>query len=169
MILRLWQHPDGVETGPGDHVVYDVDRDEAHYGVARVDGRALVWELTERPEADFVLRCDRVDFPRGGVAYRHTHPGPGLRVLLHGRIRIETQGESHEYGPFEWWYETGPDPVYAAASETEETAFVRVLVLPAEWAGRRTITYVDPADEEKPKLQRARVYLEQPLGSDRPR
>ena len=169
MILRLWHHPDGVETGPGDHVVYDVDRDEAHYGVARVDGRALVWELTERPEADFVLRCDRVDFPRGGVAYRHTHPGPGLRVLLHGRIRIETQGESHEYGPFEWWYETGPDPVYAAASETEETAFVRVLVLPAEWAGRRTITYVDPADEEKPKLQRARVYLEQPLGSDRPR
>ena len=163
MILRLAQHPDGVETGPGDHVVYDVDRDEAHYGAARVDGHALVWELTERPEGDQVLRCDRVDFPPGGVAYRHTHPGPGLRVLLHGRIRIETQGESHEYGPFEWWYETGPDPVYAAASETEETAFVRVLVLPAEWAGKRTITYVDPADEEKPKLQRARVYLEQAL------
>jgi quercetin dioxygenase-like cupin family protein len=150
-------------------VVYDVARDEAHYGAARVDGHALVWELTERPEGDRVLRCDRVDFPRGGVAYRHTHPGPGLRVLLHGRIRIETQGESHEYGPFESWYETGPDPVYAVASETEETAFVRVLVLPAEWAGKRTITYVDPADEEKPKLQRARVYLEHRLEGDPPR
>jgi quercetin dioxygenase-like cupin family protein len=163
LILRLTDHPDGVETGPGDHVVYDVEADRAHFGTARVDGRALVWELTERPAEASLVRCDRVDFPPGGVAHLHTHPGPGLRVLLHGRIRIETQGSSHEYGPFEWWYETGPDPVFAAASESEETAFVRVLVLPREWEGRRTIRYVDPADEEKPKLQRAHVYFEHPL------
>jgi quercetin dioxygenase-like cupin family protein len=163
LILRLSQHPDGVTTEPGDRVVYDVDRDDAHYGAARVEGHALVWELTERPAGDWLVRCDRVDFPPGGVAYRHTHPGPGLRVLLKGRIRIETLGETHEYGPLEWWYEAGPDPVYAAASDTEETAFVRVLVLPAEWAGKRTIAYVDPADEDKPKLQRARIYFEVPL------
>jgi len=163
LIVRLTQHPDGVETDAGDRVVYDVARDEAHVGAARVDGHALVWELVERPSEPSFLRCDRVDFPPGGVAYLHTHPGPGLRVLLHGRIRIETQGASHEYAPFEWWYETGSDPVYAAASESEETAFVRVLVLPSEWAGKRTIRYADPADEAKPKLQRARVLLEQPL------
>ena len=163
MILELEQYEDGVELGPGDHVVYDVARDEAHFGAAHVEGRALVWKLTVRPEGDRLLRCDRVDFPPGGIAYLHTHPGPGLRVLLHGRLRVETQGASREYGPFEWWYETGPDPVFAAASETEETAFVRVLVLPREWEGKRTISYVDPADDEKPKLQRARIYLEQPL------
>jgi len=163
LILRLTDHPEGVETGPGDHVVYDVAADEATFGAATVAGHALVWELTARPADESVLRCDRVDFPPGGVAYLHTHPGPGLRVLLFGRIRIETQGASHEYGPFEWWYETGPDPVFAAASESEETAFVRVLVLPREWEGKRTIRYVDPADEEKPKLQRARVYFEQRL------
>ena len=163
MILRVADHPDGVETGPGDHVVYDVGADEAHWGAARVAGHALVWELTGRPAGDWLVRCDRVDFPPGGIAYTHTHPGPGLRVLLKGRIRIETQGTSHEYGPFEWWYETGPDPVYAAASPDDETAFVRVLVLPAEWAGRRTIRYVDPADEDRPKLQRATVYFEQRL------
>jgi quercetin dioxygenase-like cupin family protein len=163
LILRLIDHPAGVETGPGNDVVYDVERDEAHFGAAHVDGRALVWELTDRPEGDWLIRCDRVDFPPGGVAHLHTHPGPGLRVLLQGRIRIETEGTSHEYGPFEWWYETGPDPVHATASATEETAFVRVLVLPAEWAGKRTIRYVDPADEGKPKLQRARVYLEHAL------
>ena len=117
MILRLTDHPAGVETGPGNHVVYDVERDEAHFGAARVDGRALVWELTDRPEGDWLIRCDRVDFPPGGVAHLHTHPGPGLRVLLQGRIRIETEGASHEYGPFEWWYETGPDPVHATASD----------------------------------------------------
>jgi quercetin dioxygenase-like cupin family protein len=163
LILRLMDHPEGVETGPGDHVVYDVDADRAFVGAGRATGRALVWELTERPVANSLLRCDRVDFPPGGVAYRHTHPGPGLRVLLHGRIRIDTQGESHEYGPFEWWYETGPDPVFAAASETEPTAFVRVLVLPVEWEGKRTIAYIDPADAEKPKLQSARIYLEHRL------
>ena len=163
MILELEDHPEGVESGPGDHVVYDVERDEAHVGSARVEGRALVWRLTERPEGEWLLRADRVDFPPGGAAYLHTHPGPGLRVLLKGRIRVDTQGTSHEYGPFEWWYETGPDPVFAAASETEETAFVRVMVLPREWEGKRTIRYVDPGDDEKPKLQRARIYLEVPI------
>jgi len=163
LILSLTQHPGGVETNDGDRVVYDVDRDEARYGAAKVDGHALVWELTERPQGDWLVRCDRVDFPPGGVAYTHTHPGPGLRVLLKGSIRIDTQGESHEYTPFEWWYETGPDPVYAAASPTEETAFVRVMVLPREWEGKRTIRYVDPADDDKPKLQKARIYFERPL------
>ena len=163
MILQLADHPAGVKTGPGDHVVYDVEADRASVGAARVGGHALVWKLTERPPGDWLLRCDRVDFPPGGVAYTHTHPGPGLRVLLFGRIRIETQGTSHEYGPFEWWYETGPDPVFATASADTDTAFVRVLVLPVEWEGKRTIRYVDPADDEKPKLQRAHVYLEHRL------
>ena len=164
MSLVLSEHPGGVATEPGRRIAYDLQRNEAHFGGARIDGPAIVWQFEgELEPGEWVLRCDRVDFPPGGVAYRHTHPGPGLRVLLKGRIRIETQGTAHEYGPLEWWYETGPDPVYAAASETEETAFVRVLVLPAEWAGKRTIAYVDPADEEKPKLQRARIYLEAPL------
>jgi hypothetical protein len=67
------------------------------------------------------------------------------------------------YGPLEPWFESGPEPVFAAASETEPTAFVRVMLLPGEWAGKRTIRYVDPADEEKPKLQRPTVYFDQPL------
>jgi hypothetical protein len=164
LILSVSDHPDGVETEAGNRIVYDVDRDEAHFGAARVDGHALVWELTGDPgPGRWLIRCDRIDFPLGGVAYLHTHPGPGIRVLLRGRIRIETKGESHEYGPFAWWYETGPDPVFAAASESEETGFVRVMLLPVEWAGKRTIRYVDPADEERPKLQRATILLEQPI------
>jgi quercetin dioxygenase-like cupin family protein len=161
--LKAVVHLDGVTTEPGLRVVYDVARDEAHWGAARVDGAAILWEVDERPDGAWLVRCDRVDFPPGGVAYRHTHPGPGVRVLLHGRIRIETRGAVHEYGPLEQWYEEGPEPVYAAASDTEETAFVRVMLVPAELAGRRTIRYVDPADDEKPKLQRATIYFEHPL------
>jgi cupin domain len=166
MVLSLSDHLEGVETAPGNRIVYDVEANAAYFGAARVDGRALVWELIGDPgPGDWILRCDRVDFPPGGIAYRHTHPGPGIRVLLHGRMRIETGGESHEYGPGQWWYESGPEPVYAAASETEDTAFVRVLALPAAWEGKRTITYVDPADDEKPKLQRATILLEHAVES----
>ena len=139
------------------------------------DGTSLHWELLDDapadallaaeveldPGVDTLLRLDRVDFPPGGVAYRHTHPGPGIRCLLFGSIRIESGGETHDYGPFEPWFESGPEPVFAAASTTEPSAFVRAMLLPEEWRGKRTIRYVDPADEEKPKLQRATVFLEQ--------
>jgi hypothetical protein len=177
MRFSLHDYPGGIEMGDGLHVVYDVAADEAHFGAARVAGRALVWELREGPAptaklsvevqldpaTDWIVRCDRIDFPPGGVAYLHTHPGPGIRCLLHGSIRIETEGRSAEYGPFGAWFETGPDPVFAAASQSEDTAFVRVLLLPRAWEGKRTIRYVDPEDEDKPKTQRATVYFDEPL------
>ena len=164
MILALADHPDGVETEPGDRIVYDVDRDEAFAGAGRVDGHALVWELTERPAGDWLLRCDRVDFPPGGVAYRHTHPGGGIRRLLSGSIRIEgPDGLVEDYGPGSAWFEGADHPVKATASKSEPSAFVRVMVLPREWQDKRTIRYLDPADEEKPKLQKPTVYFDRPI------
>jgi quercetin dioxygenase-like cupin family protein len=173
--LSLYDEPGGVATGPGNRVVYDLARADAAFGAARVDGHSLRFELEDSdgegavlsrevaPGPNWLMRCDRVDFPPGGVAYRHTHPGPGIRCLLHGRIRIESEGETNEYGPLEPWFERGPEPVSAAAAEDEETAFLRVMLLPPEWAGRRTISYVDPADADKPKTQRATVFLDEPL------
>jgi quercetin dioxygenase-like cupin family protein len=175
--LSLYSEPGGVETEAGNRVVYDLARGEAHFGRARVAGRALRFEL--EPEAGpgallsaaveldpgkaWLLRCDRVDFPPGGIAHRHTHPGPGIRCLLAGSIRIESVGETHDYGPLEPWFESGPEPVLATTSETEPSAFVRVLLLPREWEGKRTIRYVEPADAEKPKTQRATVYFDEPI------
>ena len=163
--------------GPGDHVVYDVARDEAHFGPARVAGHALSWELTEDeperaklsaeieldPSVEWVMRCDRVDFPPRGIAYLHTHPGPGIRWLLFGSIRIDSGELSRTYGPFQAWFEGADYPVFAAASETQDTAFVRVLLLPREWEGKRTIRYANPEDEAKPKTQRATVFVEEPI------
>jgi quercetin dioxygenase-like cupin family protein len=176
LILALYEHPSGVETAGGNTVVYDIGRDAAHFGAVRVDGHALRWELARAAETgaklaaevelgsgDWIVRCDRIDFPAGGVAYPHTHPGPGIRCLLFGSIRIESGGETHEYGPLDSWFESGPVPVFATASQTEPTAFVRVLLLPREWKGKRTIRYVDPADEHKPKLQRPTVFFDRPL------
>jgi quercetin dioxygenase-like cupin family protein len=177
LILALYDHPDGVETAAGNRVVYELERNVAHFGAARAEGPALRWELVAgepdpgaRLDAEvelggggWIVRCDRIDFPPGGVAYRHTHPGPGIRCLLFGSIRIESGGATHEYEPLEAWFESGPEPVFAAASETEPTAFVRVMLLPREWEGQRTIRYVDPADEDRPKLQRPTVFFDRPL------
>jgi hypothetical protein len=173
LILALHEHPDGVETSDGNRVVYDVAANEAHFGAARVDGHALRWELGAdedamlaadvAPQDGWLMRCDRIDFPPGGVAYTHTHPGPGIRCLLFGSIRIESGGSTHEYGPFEPWFESGPEPVYAVASRTEPSAFVRVMLLPPEWEGKRTIRYVDPADADKPKLQKPTLFFDRAI------
>ena len=48
------------------------------------------------------------------MAY-HARLGPGTRYLLHGSIRIESAGETHDYGPGEPWFESGPEPVLATA------------------------------------------------------
>ena len=161
MILAVTEHPSGVETQPGNRVVYDLSRNDAHFGAASVDGHALFWELTGDPgPGDWILRCDRVDFPPGGIAYRHVHPGPGIRRLLFGELTIEAPDGTRTYRTGDSWHEGADLPVLATASTTEDSAFVRVMLLPAEWAGKRTIRYVDPADEEKPKLQRATIFLE---------
>jgi quercetin dioxygenase-like cupin family protein len=141
------------------------------------DGTRLVWELLDEapagalaaaevvlePAGGWLARLDRVDFPPGGVAYRHTHPGPGIRYLVAGALTIDRDGSGRTYRTGEAWFEDADDLVLATASAAEETGFVRVLLLPREWAGRRTIRYADPADEAKPKLQRAEILREEPL------
>jgi len=115
------------------------------------------------PASAYLIRCDRVEFPPGGVAYTHTHQGPGLRCLQLGRVRIETAGTVHHYAPGEAWFESGPDPVFAAGSDTEATAFVRVMVLPRAYLGRSSIRYVKPEDQDKPKRQSYQIYIDAPL------
>jgi hypothetical protein len=110
-----------------------------------------------------LLRCDRVDFPPNGVALTHTHRGPGIRCLLTGAIRIETKGAAHDYRPLEAWFEAGPDPVYAAASPDQPTAFARVMILPRELLGKSSIQYVRPEDLSKPKSQSYQILIDEPI------
>jgi quercetin dioxygenase-like cupin family protein len=164
--LSLTHHPAGPGAPGPNAMTHELE-----------DGSVLVWELGDEappdallsaeveldPSTQWLMRCDRVDFQPGGIAYRHTHPGPGIRYLLFGSITIDSEGEQHTYGPGEPWFERGPDPVLATTSPDEPSAFVRVMVLPAEWAGKRTIKYVDPADADKPKTQKATIFSESPV------
>jgi hypothetical protein len=171
-----------VELPAGVRVLYSIDRNEAGYssGAQTLAGpaHALSFELVSAgsreallsaslelaPNEESLIRCDRVDFPAGGVARLHTHQGPGIRVLLHGSIRIDTQGRSRSFGPSQAWFEPGPEPVFAAASDAQPTAFVRCMVLPKRLLGQSSIRYVRDEDAAKPRDQRYNVFVDQPVG-----
>lgn len=108
-----------------------------------------------------LMRCDRVDFPPGGIAYTHVHRGPGIRCLLMGGIRVEVNGKARDIEPGGAWFEAGPDPVLATASTSGPTAFVRVMILPRELRGKSSIRYVKPEDADKPKLQTYRIFVDE--------
>lgn len=185
MLLQVVHHRLGndetAELEAAPRVVYNLDENRAEYSTGgcalRGPMQALSFELAAAPTPRALLsgrvelsqgdgrliRCDRVDFPPGGVAYLHTHQGPGIRVLLHGSIRVDTQGRSHSYGPLEAWYEPGPEPVFAAASETQPTAFVRCMVLPVALRGKSSIRYIRDEDAAKPKPQSYTVFVDEPL------
>jgi quercetin dioxygenase-like cupin family protein len=145
--------------------------------VAGANGALLLrWELAATPgpgtpalaetialadPGGYLMRCDRVDFPPGGIAYTHTHRGPGIRVLLAGAIRVEVNGASRTVNPGEPWFEAGPDPVLAYASDREPTSFARVMILPRELKGKSSIRYVRPEDQDKPKTQQYQVFCDE--------
>jgi quercetin dioxygenase-like cupin family protein len=139
----------------GDHLSFELVDEPA-------PGALMARELA-LPPGDYLLRCDRVDFPAGGEAFPHTHEGPGIRVLLFGSIRIETQGATHTYAPGEAWFETGPEPVHAFTHADEPSAFVRCMVLPRALQGSPSIRYVRDEDRERPKSQRYTVFLDEPI------
>jgi quercetin dioxygenase-like cupin family protein len=187
VVLQIVEHRlvDGetLQLDAARRVIYRVDGNAAEYsdGARTVSGpmHALAFELVraaspaallsaqlELPSGkQHLIRCDRVDFPPGAVAYLHTHEGPGVRVLLQGSIRVETAGRSHSYGTLEAWFEPGPEPVFAAASDTVPTSFVRCMVLPAHLRGQSSIRYMRHEDATKPKPQRYTVFIDHPVGA----
>jgi hypothetical protein len=124
---------------------------------------ALESTLRLEPGVGYLMRCDRVDFPPGGVAFTHTHQGPGIRCLQEGRIRIRTQGEDFQVDPHGAWFETGVDPVYAETRADGPSHFIRLMILPRAIEGRSSIRYVRPEDQDRPKTQTYQVFLDEPI------
>ena len=115
---------------------------------------------------ELLMRLDSVAFPPGGTALLHTHQGPGIRCLREGEIRIDTEGRSSSYGPGGAWFESGPEPVFAQASVSVPSRFIRTMVLPRSLLGASSIRYVNDEDRDKPKSQTYRVYSEKPISLD---
>src|SRR5262249_53545465 len=120
-------------------------------------GPALVWELGDGgpaaslsadvhldPAVRWIVRCDRIDFPPGGVAYRHTHPGPGIRRLLYGSLRIETGTLDETYGPGGAWFEGAHYPGLPTAPHAAGTPVVRPVPPPGGRAGKAPLSHAPP-------------------------
>ena len=136
--------------------------DGAAMGKGVTSREKLTAELATIPKGALLLRGDSVAFPPGGCAYLHRHQGPGIRCLLEGGIRIDTHGRSTFYGPGGAWYETGPDPVFAQATD-RPTRFIRVMVLPLAYQGKSSVEYLNEEDKAKPKSQQYKIFVDMPL------
>lgn len=107
-----------------------------------------------------VFRLDRVTFPPGAVAYRHIHPGPGIRYLTRGKLEISSDHDTLIMQAGDTWFEGANAPVKATADPHATSEFVRVLLLPAEYQGRPTLKRLKPEDLEKPTLQTNHRYFD---------
>ena len=141
-----------------------VRNDRAKDGLAtgeRVSSKLLLEAGMELEPGDgYLMRCDRVDLPPGGIAYTHTHQGGGIRCLLKGGFIVETEGHKTEISPGEPWFEAGPSPVLAYAPPDRIGHFSRVMILPRSLLGKSSLSYVNPEDADKPKLQSYTVFID---------
>jgi hypothetical protein len=119
--------------------------------------------LETLPKGELLMRGDSVAFPPGGCAFLHMHWGPGIRCLIDGGIRIDTQGRSTSYGPGAAWYETGSDPVFAQAAADRPSRFIRVMILPREYVGKSSFRFVNEEDKAKPRVQQYKIFADAPI------
>jgi hypothetical protein len=131
-------------------------------GSSLVTREKFAARLDVLPQGPLLLRGDSVAFPPGGCAYLHRHQGPGIRCLLEGGIRIDTHGRSTSYGPGSPWFENGPEPVFAQATD-RPTRFIRTMILPAAYLGRSSVEYLREEDKAKPKSQSYKIYADMPM------
>lgn len=108
----------------------------------------------------WLMRCDTVSFPPGGVAWTHVHQGPGIRIVREGEIAIEIDGHRAVHRPGDAWLERGVDPVLAPTTEDEATTFVRCFILPEQCRGQSSLRIVSAQDRAKGNTQSYRVLSE---------
>jgi hypothetical protein len=131
---------------------------------ARTPGKPLLaHDIALDPRAAYLMRCDRVEFDLGAEALPHRHKGGGIRCLVHGTLELRVEGERDRViKAGEAWFESGREPVYARASATTPTAFIRCSILPREIRGQSSIVYVDPRDAGS-KPRRYTMLVDEPI------
>lgn len=126
------------------------------------DPAALMSERLDWTGDTALFRLDQVRFPPRACAYRHTHPGPGIRCLIEGTLKIQSDRHVEEMTRLSAWFEAAESPVKATAGDVE-TAFVRAMLLPPEYLGKPTLNVLDPVDAAKERLQTNRRFVDQIL------
>ena len=99
----------------------------------------------------WLFRLDQITSAAGRIADRHQHPGPGIRCLSEGTFNVQQAAESaRDLAPGDAWWETGSDTVVAWGSRQMAARFMRGMVLPPEWEGKATGTWLS-GDTARPR------------------
>jgi hypothetical protein len=108
----------------------------------------------------WLFRLDCITSAAGRIADRHQHPGPGIRCLIEGTFNVQQDAESHrDLAPGDAWWETGSDTVVAWGSRQMAAKFMRGMVLPTEWEGKVTGTWLS-GEVAAPRPGSWQLYLE---------
>ena len=106
----------------------------------------------------WLFRLDQITSAAGRIADRHQHPGPGIRCLVEGTFNAEQAGHSaRNLFPGDAWWETGPETVVAWGSMQMHARFLRGMILPVEWEGKVTGTWLSPEATRRPSNWRLLV------------
>ena len=105
----------------------------------RMSRRIRMFELV--PTSKWLFRLDAIVNNEGSTGL-HSHPGSGIRCMLEGHLRVESEkGEcSDNWKPGDAWYEEGSYPLVSTSDKGERATFLRGMVLPPEY-----IKYPDTA------------------------
>lgn len=133
-----------VEAGEEGAVVWrwELVRTDAVNNIAKGDGitsrlrmsrRVRMFELV--PTSKWLFRLDCIYNNRGSTGL-HSHPGSGIRSMLSGHLRVESdKGEcSDNRATGDCWYEEGSYPLVSTSDPGETADFLRGMVLPPEYA-----------------------------------
>ena len=102
----------------------------SHLRMAR---RVRMFELV--PTSKWLFRLDAILNNEGSTGL-HSHPGSGIRCMLEGHLRVESEkGESSDnHHPGDAWYEEGSYPLISTSDPGETANFLRGMVLPPEYS-----------------------------------
>lgn len=101
--------------------------------ILKMQRRVRMFELSARTQWLFRLDCIYDNLGSTGL---HSHPGSGIRCLLSGDLHVRgaigEESDNEKQG--DTWYEEGSYPIISSTHGTEPSAFLRGMVLPAEYA-----------------------------------
>lgn len=108
-------------------------RAEAVSSRLRMSRRIRMFELV--PTSKWLFRLDAIVDNEGSTGL-HSHPGSGIRCMLEGHLRVESEkGEcSDSWKPGDAWYEEGSYPLVSTSDPGEKANFLRGMVLPPEYS-----------------------------------
>ena len=88
------------------------------------------------PTTRWLFRLDEIlNFE--GTTGLHSHPGSGIRCLLTGALRTESEKNENGYSSTrgDVWYEEGAYPLVTTVDAGLKSSFLRGLILPPEYVG----------------------------------